>query len=65
MNGTVLVTGATGTLGRAAGKRRVLLPLRIPGAGGRALRGGGLLSPERAVGRGTFEEALERRFGHR
>ncbi|GHF74561.1 nucleotide-diphosphate-sugar epimerase [Kitasatospora xanthocidica] len=50
---------------RAAGKRRVLLPLWIPGAGGRGLRGGGLLAPGRAVGRGTFEEALERRFGQR
>ncbi|MER7769795.1 NAD(P)H-binding protein [Kitasatospora sp. NPDC096140] len=50
---------------RAAGKRRVLLPLRVPGAAGRGLRAGGNLAPERAVGRGTFEEALERRFGGR
>ncbi|MFJ8627297.1 SDR family oxidoreductase [Kitasatospora sp. NPDC093550] len=50
---------------RAAGRRRVLLPLRIPGAVGRGLRAGGNLAPERAVGRGTFEEALERRFGDR
>ncbi|MFD8785994.1 SDR family oxidoreductase [Kitasatospora sp. NPDC059599] len=50
---------------RAAGKRRVLLPVRMPGAGGRGLRAGGNLAPERAVGRGTFEEALERRFGGR
>ncbi|MFF2146898.1 SDR family oxidoreductase [Kitasatospora sp. NPDC058190] len=48
---------------RAAGRRRVLLPLRVPGAVGRALRAGGLTAPERAVGRGTFEEALARRFG--
>ncbi|MBD0690212.1 SDR family oxidoreductase [Streptomyces sp. CBMA123] len=48
---------------RAAGRRRVLLPLGIPGAAGRALRAGGLTTPERAVGRGTFEEALARRFG--
>ncbi|MGW3041259.1 SDR family oxidoreductase [Kitasatospora sp. NPDC001159] len=48
---------------RAAGRRRVLLPLRVPGAVGRALRAGGLTTPERAVGRGSFEEALARRFG--
>ncbi|MFF4384000.1 SDR family oxidoreductase [Kitasatospora sp. NPDC001547] len=48
---------------RAAGRRRVLLPLRLPGAVGRGLRAGGNLTPERAVGTGTFEEALERRFG--
>ncbi|MFE4515785.1 SDR family oxidoreductase [Kitasatospora sp. NPDC056783] len=50
---------------RAAGKRRPLLPLRLPGATARGLRAGGNLTPERAVGRGTFEEALERRFGGR
>ncbi|MFI2612377.1 SDR family oxidoreductase [Kitasatospora sp. NPDC018619] len=48
---------------RAAGRRRVLLPLRLPGAAGRALREGGNLTPDRAVGRGTFEQVLERRFG--
>ncbi|MFG3227835.1 SDR family oxidoreductase [Kitasatospora sp. NPDC048194] len=48
---------------RAAGRRRVLLPVPLPGPAGRALRAGGLTAPERAVGRGTFEEALERRFG--
>ncbi|MDH6709989.1 uncharacterized protein YbjT (DUF2867 family) [Kitasatospora sp. MAA19] len=48
---------------RAAGRRRVLLPVRVPGAVGRALRAGGNLTPERAVGRGTFEEALAKRFG--
>ena len=47
---------------RASGRRRLLLPLRIPGASGRSLRAGGLTAPERAVGRGTFEEALARRF---
>ncbi|MET8544293.1 NAD(P)H-binding protein [Kitasatospora sp. NPDC004799] len=48
---------------RAAGRRRPLLPLRLPGAVGRGLRSGGNLTPDRAVGRGTFEEALERHFG--
>lgn len=50
---------------RAAGKRRLLLPLRLPGAAARGFRAGGNLTPDRAVGRGTFEEALERRFGGR
>ncbi|MFD4658348.1 SDR family oxidoreductase [Kitasatospora sp. NPDC058444] len=48
---------------RAAGKRRLLLTLRLPGAAARGFRAGGNLTPDRAVGRGTFEEALERRFG--
>ncbi|MFJ9696439.1 SDR family oxidoreductase [Kitasatospora sp. NPDC101183] len=48
---------------RAAGRRRVLLPLPVPGAAGRGLREGGNLTPERAVGTGTFEEALAARFG--
>ncbi|MFD7594273.1 SDR family oxidoreductase [Kitasatospora sp. NPDC059812] len=50
---------------RASGRRRVLLPVRVPGASGRALRAGGNLAPERAVGRGTFEEVLAERFGDR
>lgn len=50
---------------RAAGRRRVLVPVRLPGAVGRELRAGGNLTPERAVGRGTFEEALAERFGTR
>ncbi|WP_175409464.1 SDR family oxidoreductase [Streptomyces sp. TRM64462] len=48
---------------RAAGKRRPLLPVPLPGATYRAFRAGGHLAPERAVGRGTFEEYLARRFG--
>ncbi|MQS14262.1 NAD(P)H-binding protein [Streptomyces kaniharaensis] len=50
---------------RAAGRRRMLVPVRLPGAAVRALRAGGNLTPERAVGRGTFEEALAERFGDR
>ncbi|MEV7601619.1 NAD(P)H-binding protein [Kitasatospora sp. NPDC089797] len=48
---------------RAAGRRRVLVPLPVPGALGRSLRAGGLTVPERAVGERGFEEALARRFG--
>ncbi|WP_370686547.1 hypothetical protein [Streptomyces viridochromogenes] len=31
----------------------------------RAFRSGGHLAPEHAVGKGTFEEYLDRRSGHR
>ncbi|MCX5210528.1 NAD(P)H-binding protein [Kitasatospora sp. NBC_00240] len=48
---------------RAAGLRRVLLPVRLPGETFRRLRAGGNLTPEHADGRGTFEEALAERFG--
>ncbi|MFF3114428.1 SDR family oxidoreductase [Kitasatospora sp. NPDC057904] len=50
---------------RATGRRWLLLPLSLPGSAVRELRAGGLLTPERAVGRGTFEETLAERFGHR
>ncbi|MGW2231933.1 sigma factor [Streptomyces formicae] len=50
---------------RATGKRRALLPVRLPGKTFRAARSGGHLSPERAVGRGTFEEFLTRKSGNR
>ncbi|WP_371484421.1 SDR family oxidoreductase [Kitasatospora sp. NBC_00315] len=50
---------------RAAGLRRVLLPVRLPGAAFRQLRAGGNLTPERADGVGTFAQALAERFGGR
>ncbi|MEU8513050.1 NAD(P)H-binding protein [Kitasatospora sp. NPDC048722] len=50
---------------RATGRRRLLLPLSLPGQAVRELRAGGNLTPERAVGRGTFEETLAERFGRR
>ncbi|MFJ2772617.1 SDR family oxidoreductase [Streptomyces sp. NPDC087300] len=46
---------------RATGKRRVLLPVRLPGKTFRAARTGGHLTPELAVGKGTFEEYLTAR----
>jgi uncharacterized protein YbjT (DUF2867 family) len=49
----------------ATGRRRALWPVRLPGRTYRAYRAGGHLTPERAVGKGTFEEYLERRFGGR
>jgi uncharacterized protein YbjT (DUF2867 family) len=48
---------------RAAGKRRGVLPVRLPGAAAAGFRRGGHLAPDNAVGRVTFEEFLERRLG--
>ncbi|MFE0105980.1 SDR family oxidoreductase [Streptomyces sp. NPDC059009] len=48
---------------RATGRRRPLVPLRLAGAAYRGFRAGGHLTPERAVGQGTFEEFLAERFG--
>jgi len=47
---------------RAAGKRRLLLPFRFPGAFFAGYRAGGHLAPERAVGRQTFAEFLQQRY---
>lgn len=47
----------------ATGRRRVLLPVRIPGRTAREYRAGGHLAPEQAVGKGTFEEFLAARLG--
>jgi uncharacterized protein YbjT (DUF2867 family) len=43
---------------RAAGKRRPLLPMRLPGQAARAVRAGAILAPERAMGLITWEEFL-------
>lgn len=43
---------------QARGLRRVVLPLRIPGAAARAVRSGANLAPDRAVGRETWETFL-------
>ncbi|WP_025359881.1 SDR family oxidoreductase [Kutzneria albida] len=45
---------------RATGRRRLVLPVPLPGALGRALREGGNLTPDNAVGTGTFEQYLAR-----
>lgn len=50
---------------RATGKRRVLLPVRLPGKTFRAARAGGHLTPEQRAGKRTFEEFLARRAGNR
>jgi uncharacterized protein YbjT (DUF2867 family) len=48
---------------RARGKRRPILPLRLPGKAARAVREGANLAPDRAVGRRTWEEFLAERIG--
>jgi uncharacterized protein YbjT (DUF2867 family) len=43
---------------QARGKHRLLVPVRLPGKAARAHRAGANLTPERAVGRRTWEEFL-------
>lgn len=50
---------------RASGKRRALLPVPLAGPIYRAARAGGHLTPERAVGTGTFKEYLAARSAQR
>jgi uncharacterized protein YbjT (DUF2867 family) len=48
---------------QAAHKRRLILPIRPPGAAAGAIRAGANLAPDRAVGRRTWEEFLAERVG--
>ncbi|MEU3821885.1 NAD(P)H-binding protein [Streptomyces sp. NPDC030392] len=50
---------------RAAGRRRRVVPVRLWGRAYRAYHEGGHLAPGRAVGTGTFEDHLARRFSGR
>jgi uncharacterized protein YbjT (DUF2867 family) len=47
----------------ARGKRRPILPVRVPGKTARAIRDGANLAPERAVGRRTWEAFLTEHVG--
>ncbi|MFD2418767.1 SDR family oxidoreductase [Amycolatopsis pigmentata] len=47
---------------RAVGRRRPVVPVRLPGGLGRAYRDGAHLTPEHAVGTITFEEFLRSRY---
>ncbi|MFI9346081.1 SDR family oxidoreductase [Streptomyces sp. NPDC052773] len=47
----------------ATGRRRPVVRVPLGGGAYRAFRAGGHLTPERAVGKGTFEEFLAARFG--
>ncbi|MET9735008.1 SDR family oxidoreductase [Streptomyces sp. NPDC006458] len=49
----------------AKGRRRAPLNVPLWGAAYRGFRAGGHLTPEHALGKGTFEQYLERRFGGR
>ncbi|TXC97163.1 NAD(P)H-binding protein [Streptomyces sp. ISID311] len=48
---------------QAGGRRRLLVPLWLPGAGGAALRRGENLTPQHADGRRTYAEFLAARTG--
>jgi uncharacterized protein YbjT (DUF2867 family) len=48
---------------KATGRRRLVLRVPLRGKAYDGFRSGGHLAPERAVGKGTFEEYLGRRFG--
>jgi len=48
---------------KATGRRRVVVSVPLAGKAYRGFRGGGHLTPERAVGKRTFEEFLVARFG--
>jgi uncharacterized protein YbjT (DUF2867 family) len=48
---------------RAAGMRRLIVPVPMLGATGRFLRSGALCNPERAVGTTTFDAWLAERYG--
>ncbi|WP_407565841.1 SDR family oxidoreductase [Streptomyces sp. 184] len=46
---------------RAAGRRRPIVPVRLPGKAAAAFRGGANLAPDHAVGRDTWEDFLAER----
>lgn len=48
---------------KARGKHRLIMPMRLPGKAARAVRAGANLSPNRAVGRVTWEDFLTKRVG--
>ncbi|GGW50140.1 SDR family oxidoreductase [Streptomyces griseoloalbus] len=49
---------------KATGRRRAVARIPLRGAAYQAFRDGGHLTPERAVGTGTFDEFLAARFGN-
>lgn len=48
---------------RASGRRKPILPVRLPGKAARSFRQGAALAPEQAVGRRTWEEFLTDHVG--
>ena len=49
----------------ARGRRRLIVPVRVPGAVAAAYRSGGHLTPQHATGRRSWEEFLADRYGPR
>lgn len=47
---------------RRTGRRRPMVPVRIPGQAARVVREGAILAPDRAVGRRTWEDFLAERL---
>jgi hypothetical protein len=47
---------------RASHRRRLIMPVRLPGEAARAVRAGANLAPEQAVGRRTWEDFLAERL---
>lgn len=43
---------------RVRGKRRAIVPVRVPGRAAAVVRAGAILAPDRAVGRRTWEDFL-------
>lgn len=50
---------------QASHRRRLILPVPLPGQAARAIRDGANLAPERAVGRRTWEDFLSERLSQR
>jgi len=48
---------------RARGRRRLLVPVRLPGGAARAVREGALLGPDAVLGKRTWEDFLAERVG--
>ena len=48
---------------RATSRRRLLVPVRLPGGAAAAIRGGANLAPDRAVGRQTWDDFLASQVG--
>ncbi len=48
---------------RASHRRRLLMPVRLPGRAARAVRAGANLAPDQAVGHRTWEDFLAERLG--
>jgi hypothetical protein len=47
---------------RASHRRRLILPVRLPGKAARAFRAGANLAPDQAVGHRTWEDFLAQRL---